>query len=340
MYYDNNNTQILHRFGALEQAQSCVLEVGAGRGTYSLGALNRMSASNHNAKLVLTDASPDMVVELQKQAADKNNHHHNSHRVEARQANAVDLAHFADHSVDTYLANLVLHHTSDTRRALREAFRVVKPNGRLCLTEVDASHSGTMFAIPQQAMKGMDNDGAAAAEPNSPHNHQHAHIHDDPGQQKQTNAPTEKKSGENNEAHNHSHHHHHHAHEEETTPTTDNNNDNNDNPAVHPHNALRHGGAAELCQLVREAGFVHVVAWHFNAIAETADADRFARHWYKHWQAKEQGTDSSLPKNDDETTEKHQRFREEMRRLAQAELDEGRPITFGTVILTAHKPAL
>jgi len=120
-----NNTQILHRFGALEQAQSCVLEVGAGRGTYSLGALNRMTAAsnnNNNAKLVLTDASPDMVVELQKQAVDNNNnnnkHQHTSHRVEARQANAVDLSHFADRSVDTYLANLVLHHTSDTRRAL------------------------------------------------------------------------------------------------------------------------------------------------------------------------------------------------------------------------------
>ena len=108
-----------------------------------------------------------------------------------------------------------------------------------------------------------------------------------------------------------------------------------------PHNALRHGGAAELCQLVREVGFVHVVAWHFNAIAETADADRFARHWYKHWQAKQpQGADSSSPMNDDETTKRHQRFKEEMRRLAQAELDDGRPITFGTVILTAHKPEL
>lgn len=309
----------------METATDIILEVGAGRGTYSRRALDRMNTSSSCAvlKLVLTDVSPDMVAQLQQTFI--NNHTNTSTVVEIEQVNAVELP-YADHSIDCYLANLVLHHTSDTEKALNEAFRVLKKgSGRLCITEVDARNMGTMFAIPQKAMK-LLNIGGESSDNKNHHAHNHGHA-----------APTatygatrdEKQAQQQDE---HNHHHHHHNHNQSTD------NDDMDSAVAsasprHDHaHAMRHSGADDWRRMVRAAGFVDVVAWHLDCICETHNAERFAQNWLAHQRSKEEADGRATM-----TPQQEEQFMQEMRRMAQAELDAGRPITFGTVILTAYK---
>jgi len=286
---------VLHRFAELDKATSCVLEVGAGRGTYSVRALAYMPETS---KLILTDASKEMVSAM-KTALPTDKYP----RVQVQQVNAIDLP-FLDGSVDTFAANLVLHHTSDSKKALCEAFRVLKAGGRLCLAEVDASNSGTLFSIIQQSMKIASADEEEDGRHHDLHSHNHAHQ-----QQKEGTSENkeEDKFQDETQIQNASHHNHNHDH------------------------ALRHGGAEELRRMILEAGFVNVVAWHLDCIAETSNADRFAEHALQHAMGKANHSPMDA--------EKQERVKAELRCLAQMELDAGRPIVFGTVILTAYKPS-
>jgi len=158
----------------------------------------------------------------------------NKQKVEIQQVNSVELP-YADNSIDCYLANLVLHHTSDSRKALQEAFRVLKAEGRLCLTEVDALNMGTMFTIPQQAMNLLNIGGETN---NSSSNHAHSHGHET--------AKTEarkKKDQQHDEHHHNNHHHHGHDRSTDNEHSKDSNaNCQTEHQHDHKH-AIRHGGA-------------------------------------------------------------------------------------------------
>ena len=99
-----------------------LLEIGCGMGYDSLEFLKR------GVRVTATDLTPNAVAltrrhfELEK-----------VHAEDVRTANALDLP-FADNTFDAVWANGVLHATGDTRRAIQEAKRVLKPGGRAIIS--------------------------------------------------------------------------------------------------------------------------------------------------------------------------------------------------------------
>ena len=92
-------------------SSSIVADVGIGTGFIAEGALAA------GAQVIGIDSSDRMLAETRRRFAGK--------RFEARAGDIESLA------------NMVLHHASDPPRAIREMSRVLKPNGRLVITDAD-----------------------------------------------------------------------------------------------------------------------------------------------------------------------------------------------------------
>jgi ubiquinone/menaquinone biosynthesis C-methylase UbiE len=99
-----------------------LLEIGCGMGYDSLEFLKR------GVRVTATDLTPNAVkMTLQHFMVE------NVQAEDVRTANALDLP-FADNTFDAVWANGVLHATGDTRRAIQEARRVLKPGGRALIS--------------------------------------------------------------------------------------------------------------------------------------------------------------------------------------------------------------
>lgn len=98
-----------------------VLEVGCGGGI-NAELMDRLS--NKDTEFVLCDLSPKMV-ELAKERLTKTLPHR---KIEYHEANAESLS-FEDKSFDRYVADYVLHLTTDPEKMLKEAYRVLDDNG-------------------------------------------------------------------------------------------------------------------------------------------------------------------------------------------------------------------
>jgi SAM-dependent methyltransferase len=99
-----------------------LLEIGCGMGYDSLEFLKR------GVRVTATDLTPNAVAITRQ--------HFELERVQAedvRTANALDLP-FTDNTFDAVWSNGVLHATGDTRRAIQEAKRVLKPGGRAIIS--------------------------------------------------------------------------------------------------------------------------------------------------------------------------------------------------------------
>jgi ubiquinone/menaquinone biosynthesis C-methylase UbiE len=99
-----------------------LLEIGCGMGYDSLEFLKR------GVHVTSTDLTPNAVAITRR--------HFELEHVQAedvRTANALDLP-FADNTFDAVWANGVLHATGDTRRAVQETRRVLKPGGRAIIS--------------------------------------------------------------------------------------------------------------------------------------------------------------------------------------------------------------
>lgn len=99
-----------------------LLEIGCGMGYDSLEFLKR------GVRVTATDLTPNAVALTRR--------HFEVEQVQAeavRTANALDLPH-ADDTFDAVWANGVLHATGDTERAIQEARRVLKPDGRAIIS--------------------------------------------------------------------------------------------------------------------------------------------------------------------------------------------------------------
>jgi ubiquinone/menaquinone biosynthesis C-methylase UbiE len=103
-------------------ASGLVADVGAGTGFLSAGALAV------GARVIGIDSSDRMLDEARRRFGDE--------RFEAR-AGEIDALPLTTGEVDVVLANMVLHHAPDPPRAIREMSRVLKPGGRLVITDAD-----------------------------------------------------------------------------------------------------------------------------------------------------------------------------------------------------------
>lgn len=98
-------------------------DLGAGTGFITEGLIAR------GLQVICVDQSPAMLAELARKFAA-------SERVDRRLGEAEHLP-ISDETVDYAFANMYLHHVEDPARAIREMTRILKPGGRLVITDLD-----------------------------------------------------------------------------------------------------------------------------------------------------------------------------------------------------------
>jgi ubiquinone/menaquinone biosynthesis C-methylase UbiE len=118
---DRHESEAVFRLLDLQPGEG-VLDVGAGTGRYAVAAARRGS------RVVGVDSSAAMLAIARSRAAGRS--------IELVRADAARLP-FADASFDAALAVTSLCFTTDPAGALREIARVVKPDGRLVLGELN-----------------------------------------------------------------------------------------------------------------------------------------------------------------------------------------------------------
>jgi len=115
------------RKAAIEAADikptSIVADVGVGTGFLAEGVLAA------GARVIGIDSSESMLAEARRRFDGQD--------FEAREGE-IDSLPLRTGEVDVVLANMVLHHAPDPPRAIREMSRILKPGGRLVITDADS----------------------------------------------------------------------------------------------------------------------------------------------------------------------------------------------------------
>lgn len=130
-----------------------VLDLGSGAGFDALIARQSVGSSGH---VIGVDMTPQMLSRARTHAVTQGV----QENVEFREGQIEDLP-VCDSSVDVVLSNCVLCLSSDREKVAREAFRVLKPGGRVCWSDVLATSSPDEEL--QQAMASLGGCGPQAA---------------------------------------------------------------------------------------------------------------------------------------------------------------------------------
>lgn len=115
---------ILDRVGI--RPGECVLELGPGPGAFTVDAARRAGSEG---RLIAVDIQPQMIAQVEGRVREAG-----LTNVETHVASAYELP-VADGSVDRAFLVTVLPEIPDQDRALAELYRVIKPGGRLSVTE-------------------------------------------------------------------------------------------------------------------------------------------------------------------------------------------------------------
>lgn len=134
---------------------SRVLEVGCGAGWMWAEAAARLPC---DLELTLTDLSEGMVNEAVGRVGSLGRYGRTTGRV----ADVQDLP-FRDASFDVVVANYVLHHVPDTRRAVAEMARVVRPGGTVVVACVGDGHLAELHQIRREVFGGPWADALASS---------------------------------------------------------------------------------------------------------------------------------------------------------------------------------
>lgn len=103
--------------------EMAVADIGSGTGFVAAGLAPLVK------RVYVVDGSAAMLAVAQKNLSQFDN-------IEYHEADGASLP-FPDESLDAVFANMYLHHTTDPQAAIREMVRVLRPGGRLVITDMD-----------------------------------------------------------------------------------------------------------------------------------------------------------------------------------------------------------
>jgi ubiquinone/menaquinone biosynthesis C-methylase UbiE len=116
------------------QPDQLAADIGAGTGFITEGLIKK------GLRVIAIDQSEEMIRETQKKFKDYA-------KIDYRQGEAEDLP-VEDESVDYVFANMYLHHVESPPVAIKEMMRILKPGGKLVITDMD-EHNFEFLKIEQ-----------------------------------------------------------------------------------------------------------------------------------------------------------------------------------------------